>query len=126
MVNRLRPIVPYHLAIQGYSRRSPTKLLAEVFLNELFSSAEAMALEEYIDERVGIRTEVEEVELPVPIRFARPLSAIPLESGMGWWEIYHAEDYPLPFNVAGYFDARPLLDHGITWEEALLPRIHLM
>lgn len=123
MLGRRQPPLPYHLVIQNYNPYGRGIFWAERFVDELFTSEQAEQLEDYVNRWDGFETKVEEVELPVPIRLARPFSAIPLEKGQGWLQIYKYDDYDLPFSVAGYFDARPVIENDIPWEELSAPVI---
>jgi hypothetical protein len=113
--DRIRPIIPYELLIQNYQ---PGDAYTENCINEFFTEYEIDLLREYLWEFHGDKLYPCKVSLPIFEKSA-PFSAIGTSSTINfdpktgeahfettadYYELFHEEEYTLPFRVEGYFD----------------------
>jgi hypothetical protein len=105
MARRTHPVAPYAEVIAGYNEHEDN-IVSELTVDELFKLEEARALVQYLDTHYGEQgiQSMRPAELPVA-RNVIGVGGIPYGGPQG--RIYLQDsNYPLPFEVQGYFDLR--------------------
>jgi hypothetical protein len=95
----------YEELIENYDASDPSVAYAVGAIDELFTSIEANALKEYLDQEHGGEGQTVIDERTLPLRNdVTGLRAKPIGGGDGHYMLDREEAYSLPFNVQGYYN----------------------
>lgn len=103
-----QPPAPYEQLVEGWGDMDdPSRAYAQSAVEDLFTADETEALRSHLKE-YGTALNIEKAELPLPSEIMG-CGAIPVGGPQGFLELHRGEGYPLPFEVAGYYDLRHAL-----------------
>lgn len=115
VVDRKETVVPYAEAIKNYQfAKDQMHQYPETALKELFTEDEIIQFQSYLKEYQKMECEIEDVLLPIPFNSAG-YGAISLENRPDINLLYEAENYHLPFKIAGYYDLSQAVN--VTWRK---------
>lgn len=105
-LERKNPLAPYETIIQDYGLlNEKERVFPEAYVDEQFSREEAEALKKYLDCRPDTKTQIEEIELPVPLNTSG-CRRLARGGGSDFFILHREAGYSLPFKVEGYFSVR--------------------